>query len=223
MSNPIDIRTLQLLCSRLCHDLIGPVGAINTAIELMGDEGGGALDVEALKVLARSADEANRKLAFFRAVFGLGGNQKTEARLSDLRELTDGLLASGKVTANWDADIPETLPGGVGRILILLAFLAAEALPRGGEVGVRVQAFTDGLGAACIAEGDRAALHSEVEGVLKGEILPDELSARGIPAYVLLLLAEENNAKVEFSSPQAGQIALAVLFSDALPKQAGLD
>ncbi len=217
MNNRVDLRTVQLLCSRLCHDLIGPVGAINTAIELMGDEGGHALDVEALKVMAQSAGEASRKLAFFRAVFGVGGGQETVVQLSDLMDLTNGFLVSSKVAPQWDTDIPATLPGGVGRVLMLLTFLAAEALPRGGKVEIRVQTFTDGLGVACIAKGDRAILPPEIEGVLKGGTTPDELSARGIPAYVLLLLTDENGAAAEFSVPQSGQVALAVLFSDVFP------
>jgi len=220
MNNRVDLRTVQLLCSRLCHDLIGPVGAINTAIELMGDEDAHSLDVEALKVMAKSASEASRKLVFFRAVFGVGGSQETVVQLSDLMDLTDEFLVSRKVAAQWDTDIPRTLPGDVGRVLMLLTFLAAEALPRGGKVEIRVQTFNNGLGVACIAEGDGAILPPEIEGVLKGGTTSDKLSVRGIPAYVLLLLTDENGATVEFSLPQSGQVALAVLFSDGfLTKQ----
>ncbi len=216
MNNPVDLRTMQLLCSRICHDLIGPVSAVNTAVELMGDEEDGSLDTEALKVLARSAEEAGRKLTFFRAVFGQAGSRETPVQVGNLIELTNGVLASGKVTVQWDSEIPAMLPGGVGKVLMLLVFLAAETLPKGGNVGVRVQAFSDGLGVACTAEGDGATLRPEIGGVLSGGTPSDEVSARGIPAYVLMLLAEENDAKVEFSSSQPGQVTLAALLSSGL-------
>jgi len=214
MNNHIDINVLQLLCSRICHDLVGPVGAINTAIELMADEGSGALDGEALSVLMKSAQDANRKLAFFRSVFGLGGGADVVVQQSHLVELTEGILASGKVTANWDVGIPATVSGSAGKIIMLLVFLAAETLPRGGEVTVRVQTFSDGMAAACIAEGEGAVIRPEVEAVLADKTPSTELSARGVPAYVLALLAHKCGATVEFSSPQPGQVALAVLFSD---------
>lgn len=223
MNSPVDLRTMQLLCSRICHDLIGPVSAVTTAVELMGDEEGGALDAEAFKVLARSAEEAGRKVTFFRAVFGLAGDREAPVQVDHLMDLTNGVLASGKVTVEWDTDIPAMLPGGVGKILMLLIFLAAETLPRGGKVGIRVQMFSDGLGVACTAGGDGATLRPEIEGVLADEIPLGELSARGIPAYVLLLLAEENGAKVEFSTSQPGQVTLAALLSDSMPSHAGLE
>lgn len=213
MDNKIDLRTIQLLASRMCHDLVGPVGAINAAVELLGDEDG-ALDAEALKMLAKSAGEANSKLAFFRAVFGLGGSKDQPDQVAQLVELANGVLASGKVKVRWDPDMPATLPGGAGKVVMLLVYLAAEALPRGGEVGVRVQDFSDGLGVACVAEGEGAALREEINDVLKGAAPPEELTARGIPAYLLVLLANNINAKVEFSADQPDQIALAALLSD---------
>ena len=216
MTITVDFRTVQLLCSRMCHDLVGPVGAINTAIELMGEEGGGAMDTEALKVLAKSASEASRKLAFFRAVFGLGGDRDTSVETSQLLDLANGIVASRKISIQWDPAIPSTVSGGIGKILMLQVFLSADALPRGGSIGVRVQAFTDGIAVACIAEGNGAVLHPEVEGVLAGITPQAELTARAVPSYVLALLAAENSAAVQFSTPQPGQVALAVLFSNGL-------
>lgn len=213
MDSDLDLRTLQLLCSRICHDLVGPIGAVNTAIELMEDEDGGALDAEALAVLARSAQEASRKLTFFRAVFGLSGGQETAIQADQLKELTDGILASGKVSAVWEADFPGSLPGAAGKMLMLLVFLASETLPRGGEVNVRAQAFSDGLAVACTAHGEGAALRPEVEAVLAESADSDELSARGVPARILGILVRENDARIEFSTAEDDQVTLAVLFS----------
>jgi len=216
MTSTVDFRTVQLLCSRICHDLVGPVGAINTAIELMGEEGGGALDTEALKVLAKGAGEASRKLAFFRAVFGLGGGRDAPVETARMKDMANGVVATKKVSLQWDPALPGSLAGSISKILMLQVFLAADALPRGGEVGIRVQAFSDGVAVACIAEGSGAVLHPEVEVVLAGKARSEELTARAVPSYVLMLLAKENGASVEFSTPQQGQVALAVLFSKGL-------
>lgn len=212
MDTDTDLRTLQMLCSRICHDLIGPIGAVNTAIELMTDEDD-VLDAEALAMLARSAQEANRKLMFFRAVFGLSGGQETTIQADQLKELTDGILASGKVKAKWDAGFPATLPGGAGKMLMLLMFLAAEALPRGGEIAVRAQTFSDGLGIACVAEGTGVSLKSEITSILDGTSTIDQLSARGIPARILTILAREYDARIEYTSAENGQVTMAVLWS----------
>lgn len=214
MDNDLDLRTLQLLCSRICHDLVGPIGAVNTAIELMEDEDGGALDAEALAVLARSAQEASRKLTFFRAVFGLSGGQETAIQADQLKSLTDGVLASGKVSAVWASDFPAALPGTAGKMLMLLVFLASETLPRGGEIEVRAQSFSDGLAVACTARGEGVALREEVDAVLSDKMPSDQLSARGVPARILTILARENGARIEFTADEEGQVTLAVLLSD---------
>lgn len=214
MESQLDLRTIQLLCSRLCHDLVGPVGAANTAVELMSEDSGGTLDAEALNVLAKSAQEASRKLSFFRAVFGLGGDQSAPSETAQLKELGDGFLASGKVKTLWDESVPDTLPGSAGKLLMLLVFIAAETLPRGGTVTVRVQSFSDGLGIACIAEGEGATLRAEIEDVLKGNAQTIDLSAREIPAHYLLLMANTIGASVEYSSSDAGQVTLAVLIGN---------
>ncbi len=220
MTDKIELRTAQILCSRICHDLVGPVGAINTAIELMQDEGDEALDAEALEVLARSALEAGRKLAFFRTVFGLGAVD-APAKTQGMIDLANGLVASGKVSLQWDPDMPPEFSSISGRILMLLIFSAIEALPRGGGVDIRLQSFSDGDAIACIAEGQGAALHEEVEKTFAGEMSESELTARTIPPYVLMLLARQTGAKIEISQPQQGQVALAVLFADGLTTKGG--
>ena len=67
----IDLKVAQLLSSRLCHDLVGPIGAVNTGLELMEEDSDD--DGAALGLMARSAAEAIRRLAFYRMAFGLGG------------------------------------------------------------------------------------------------------------------------------------------------------
>lgn len=223
MTDQIDLRTLQLLCSRICHDLVGPIGAVNTAIELMGDDDDGALDAEAMAVLARSAQEANRKLTFFRAVFGLSGGQETDMQSDQLQSLSEGLLMSSKVSLRWAPDFPTSLPGSAGKILMLLVFLSAEALSRGGRIDIRAQEFSDGLAVACVAEGDGADLKPEIQSVLADDWSSDQLSARAVPARILAILARENTARIEFSNAEAGQVTLAVLFSNASTGQASLD
>lgn len=216
MTSKINLRTAQLLCSRICHDLVGPIGAVNTAIELMQDEGDDIMDVEAFKVLARSALEANRKLAFFRTVFGLGASYDSTIKTSGLIDLANGLVAAGKVDLLWDQGMPSDIPSISSKILMLQIFLAIEALPRGGAVHIRMQSFSDGDAIACIAEGEGAGFQTEVGNVLDGAMSENELTPRTIPSYVLTLLAEEAGATIELSQSQDGQIALAVLFSNGL-------
>ena len=103
----VDLRVAQLLSSRLCHDLVGPIGAVNTGLELFQE--GFDDDEKALGLVADSAGEASRRLTFFRGAFGFGAGDKGEATLNEARNLAVGLLASGKVALDWPEDADASL------------------------------------------------------------------------------------------------------------------
>ena len=102
MDLKIDIRVAELLASRLCHDLVGPVGAVNNGIELMQDETFGMAD-DALTLAAKSADQASNLLQFFRLAYGMAGHRQG-ADLGPIRELVSGYLSHSKAELDWAAD-----------------------------------------------------------------------------------------------------------------------
>src|SRR5262245_14012335 len=95
-----ELRFAELLCSRLCHDLVSPIGAINNGVELLEEFGGGGSD-EAMGLIASSGRQAARRLQFYRVAFGLAGSQVVQS-VGDVRSLLTGMLEGGKVTLEWD-------------------------------------------------------------------------------------------------------------------------
>ena len=142
IDDAIALKMGQLLCSRLCHDLIGPAAAINAGGELMGEEGEEEVgDVRDL--IVESGRQLAGRLTFFRAVFAQGGTRWAGLTYRQARELAEGYLLGGRVrfdlqaTASGHSD-KTVLPGDTARLLLCLIMLAADALPRGGSVSLRI-------------------------------------------------------------------------------------
>lgn len=217
----VDLKIAQLLVSRLCHDLVGPVGAMNAGLELMEDGMGD--DPAARALLADSAGQASRRLAFFRIAFGSGAGVGGEATLAQVRELAGALLESGKAALDWPEDAPAQPSGAVNpsvaKVMLNLILMATEALPRGGDVGVNFAALDDGLGVAVTAAGEKASLGDDIRYALELEPGPDGeaigLTARNVHAFYAQSLALEMGSRIEFSEASGGEIQFAVLFPKA--------
>lgn len=134
------LRLAQLLCARLCHDLAGPLGGAAAGAELLADEAGDLGDpaAEAVALIAGSVRSAAARLAFLRAALGQGGAPSGSA---GLRRMIEATLADGPVTLDWrDADEGACWEPGAAKLLLNLALLGREALPRGGRLTVEVAA-----------------------------------------------------------------------------------
>ncbi len=202
-TDQVDFRVMQLMCSRLCHDLVGTAGAINAAVELIDDEGGGVIDRDVADLLSRSAAESSRKLAYFRDAFGLGGNTDTQIEFPYIRAQVEGLMGGGKVSFKWNGDATTALPNTTAKLVYLMALLSFEALPRGGLVSFHIQPFSEGLGVACEAEGTGAVLRDNIVSALLGKTTVEELSSREIHAFYAHGLAQSVGAMIEFGTGES--------------------
>ncbi len=215
----VDLKVAQLLVSRVCHDLAGPVGAINGGLELM--EEGMEETGPALELMAKSASEATRRLAFFRIAFGFGAGEGGEATLTEARDLAAGFLKDGKIALDWPDDAEarsSSQPGGpvpplLVKVVLNMVLMASESLPRGGAVGINFAALDEGLGVAVTANGEGAALKDDMHQAMAET--PGELTAHNVHAHFAQSLAGELGARVEHSAGKEGEIRLAVLFPDA--------
>lgn len=212
----VDLRVAQLLCSRLCHDLVGPAGAVSAGAEMLVEEPDAQ---DARDVLARSATEITCKLAFFRAAFGLGGGAATPVRLADVRRLASDYLSGGKVSLAWPggepsaSGIPDAVPDAAAKLILLMVLLSSEALPRGGQVAVHFASLgEDGVGAAIAAEGEGAKLKDEVRAALDGAVADGDLDARNIHAHYARLVSGMLNGELEVSETPGLAVRFGVLF-----------
>jgi histidine phosphotransferase ChpT len=205
----VDLRVAQLLCSRLCHDLIGPVGAINTGFELLEDEAG--LPEGATGLVVRSAREVSRRLAFYRIAFGLGGGDALKPDTA--RAVLTDFLVDSRVDLDWPADPePETrFPGTAVKLLLNLALVARESLPRGGVLSIRLTAAAEGVGLALGASGTGAKLREEIEIVLGSSMAVEDLSARSAPAYLAVCLAADLGTDIAVGGVDGEEVKMTIM------------
>jgi histidine phosphotransferase ChpT len=195
--NAIDFASL--LCSRLCHDLLSPVGALNNGIELLADETDPEMRERCLGLLSESARTSANKLKFYRLAFGAAGGF---ADLIDPREAQiaiEGLFGGdGKIQLGWMVTQP-TLSKTAIKVLMNLALIAGDALVRGGRLDVGAERDGDITEIAIRAEGPRLAVDPEIAATFNGEVDEAALTPRAAAAWLARSLAIENGGSVQVS------------------------
>lgn len=194
MSSAIETTVLELLASRICHDLISPVGAVHNGVEFLEETGvtGGE---EAIGLIAHSAQQAAAKLQAFRLAYGAGGRDPN-IKPADVQKVFSDLTGpDGKVTQEWGADLLSRAgsPEGYCKILMGVMMLAMECLPKGGKISVSL----DGANTIVTAEGPDAAPRQNVKEALEHTLPPDSLDPRLVHPYVLSSLAAQYNFRID--------------------------
>ncbi len=178
MARMTEIEFSALMVSRVCHDLVGPLGAVINGLEVLEDERDQHMREDALKLVASSANQALARIQFMRIAFGAAGSAGAELDLNEVGRLVAGLLEGGKVRLEWN--MPHVYwAKDWAKLLMNAALLAADCLPRGGVVRV---AGSEGARPAfkITAAGQNARVSEEVDRSLRGESQAGALDARGI-------------------------------------------
>lgn len=181
----IDLKILELLASKICHDLVSPVGAINNGVELIEDIGGDVTE-EAMKLIGDSAGQAARRLRLFRLIYGRAGSEST-LTFKEARATIEATLAHTKIQLSFeDESLPEELMDtpGVLKVLLNTILLAEEALIYGGTilVGHAKAPFIGGV--TVKASGREAHLGEQSMAALKGEADTESVTPRSVHAYL---------------------------------------
>jgi histidine phosphotransferase ChpT len=197
--NAIDLASL--LCSRLCHDLLSPVGALNNGLELMADEQDPEMRERCLELLADSARASANKLKFFRLAFGAGGGFADAIDTQEAKAALEGLFGGDhRVDLGWMVE-SDTLPKGTTKLLLNLTLIAGDALVRGGRLDVGAEQSASGTEIAIRAEGPRILLDPTLrETILKGSANGD-VQPRAAGAWLAYSLAAEGGGTIRLSDP----------------------
>jgi histidine phosphotransferase ChpT len=198
--NPVELASL--LCSRLCHDLMSPVGALNNGIELLADETDPDMREKCLSLLSDSARASANKLKFFRLAFGAAGGFGEEIGTQDARSALEGLFADGKVTLGWEVR-EDKLPKDAIKLLLILAMLAGDALVRGGRLDVGAEARGGELEIAVRAEGPRILLDPVLRETLATGGSGGTVEPRAAGAWLAHALAAEAGGSIQLSDPSS--------------------
>ena len=192
----------SLLCSRLCHDLMSPVGALNNGIELMADEQDPEMRDRCLELLADSARATANKLKFFRLAFGAGGGFGDLIDANEARVALEGIFgAERRIELGWMV-ADEKLSKGAMKLLLNLALIAGDALVRGGRLDIGAETTSDGLEIAIRSEGPRVMLDAGLREMLTNGAPSDgNVEPRAAGAWLAKALAEEAGGTIQLSEP----------------------
>ena len=187
----------SLLCSRLCHDLLSPVGALNNGIELLADEHDPEMRARCLDLLGESARASANKLKFFRLAFGAAGGFADQVDTREARVAIEGLFGGdGRIQLGWMVDEP-TMSKSALKVLLNIVLIAGDALVRGGRLDVGAEKHDAGLDIVVRAEGPRIVLDPELAKVLRGETDEQEIAPRAAAAWLVHLLVDEAGGEVQ--------------------------
>ncbi|MEB3703033.1 Histidine phosphotransferase C-terminal domain [Candidatus Bealeia paramacronuclearis] len=195
----------ELLCSRLCHDLITPVGAINTGLELFDEHAGGKSgdSEEILNLIRQSAIAASSRLSFYRAAFGSSGGG---IALGDVKRHVERFFTPSKLTFSWEEPFEPNLNiPQWGRLLLNIVLWINECAPRGGELKIKVPQEHH-LCAEIELEGDHITVSPDGKSALLGEAPLKDLTPRTIQPYLLSLLGKSANVVFEITQTNARRI-----------------
>ena len=200
-----------LLCSRLCHDLLSPVGALSNGLELLADEKDPEMRKRCFELLDQSARISTDKLKFFRLAYGAAGGFGDEVPSDEPRELVHGLIAANeRVEFEW-AVADATLPKPAVKVLLNLASIAIDALVRGGTLAIGAERREGATEIAVRAAGPRVAFDGNIGKALDGSLATRELSGKTAPAHMIRLLTEELGGGLQYALSAEALVMGAVL------------
>ena len=211
--NHVDLASL--LCSRLCHDLMSPIGALNNGIELLADETDPDMREKCLELLADSARASANKLKFFRLAFGAAGGFGEEIDTHEAEIALEGLFGpERRIELGWVVK-DEKLPKGAVKLLLNLAMLAGDALVRGGRLDVGAERRNGEVELAVRAEGPRILLDPSLRDTLANGVDGGTVEPRAAGAWLAHNLVTEAGGSLQLSDPESE----ALMIGASLPRQ----
>ena len=204
-----DLELAAMLSSRLCHDLVGPVGAIANGLEILEEDQNGEMRDQALALLNHSAREATLRLEFYRMAFGAPGGLEATVSGEEVRRVVCAHYETGRI--ELDCRLPDgAMDQAAVRMLLNLILIAAECLPRGGKLTVNAQRINGdgpgGLDIAIVAEGQDAAIKENTETLLGDQAGSEGISAHTVQTYFTKRLAEDLGADIRYDATQEGRV-----------------
>jgi histidine phosphotransferase ChpT len=186
-----------LLCSRVCHDVISPVGAIVNGLEVLEDENDASMRDFAFDLIRKSAKQASARLQFARLAFGAAGSAGASIDLGDAEQVARGMFQDDKLTFSWSA--PRALfPKNRVKLLLNLIMIAINAVPRGGSVAVTVSGDAERCEFVLRSKGLNARIPPQAEALIAGSPEGGTVDAHGIQPFYAGMVARAAGMRVTF-------------------------
>lgn len=190
MTFTVDRRVAELLCSRICHELVAGVAAINNGVELIS-EIDPSMSEEAMALIGSSAKQASARVQYYRMAYGFAGYDA----LPSMATVTALIAGLTETESRYKLEPPAggqpaALQPGWGKLLLNMSVLAMECLPKGGTVAPSLAAADGKTVLSVIGRGEEARMPDRYRGMLDGAAEPGEVSALNVHAFYTMALAE---------------------------------
>ena len=211
MTDTDTVDLAALLCSRLCHDLLSPVGAMTNGLELLAEEKDPEMRKRCMELLEQSARTSADKLKFFRLAFGAAGGFGSSVAVAEPKALIDALVAGNeRITVQWALGV-DALPKAAVKVLLNLAHIGIDALIRGGTLDIGAESRGGASEIVVRATGPRIAFDGDIGRALEGSLPIADLSSRTAPAWMLQQLAQQQGGGLQFALSDDALVMGAVL------------
>jgi len=196
-----------LLCARLCHDLLGPVGALGNGLELLALDQDPAMRRQTLELMTSSSAAVAAKLKFFRLAFGTGGDMAQRLPITGVQTVINDFYAlRPNIRLGWVVNGVD-LPHPMARLLAVFAMLAGDALLRGGDLDIAVDHTGPASEIVVRAAGERIAFDAEHRLAMEGGSVP-YFDTRTVPAQLAARLADRFGMTLQISPPESAKLLL---------------
>lgn len=181
-----------LLCSKVCHDIISPVGAINNGLELL-DEGGA--DEDAMMLIRDSARNASSRLQFARIAFGAAGSSGMQIDTGDAEAVATAYFRGEKPSLTWEGE-RALLPKNMVKLLLNLLLISGSTIPRGGSIHVTLSDLHTTPRFTLRSAGPMVRVPPKFLELHSGRAQEEPIDAHSVQAYYTLLLAREAGMQI---------------------------
>lgn len=203
-----NMKFAALLCSRLCHDLVNPVGAFSNGLEILGEEDDPDMRRQVIDLLSHSAYQTAQRLQFFRLAFGAAGGFGETVAATVARDAAAAYFSGGKTMFDWGDNVGELSRDGL-KILLNLILVGGECLLRGGRIAVGSGRNGGGLEMRVTAEGERLMFKPETAAALNAATPVDQLDPKTAPAYLAAVTARDLGGELTFDQLDERALQLA--------------
>ncbi len=212
MDNADNVAILELLASKICHDLISPVGAISNGIEILEDMEG-EIDPDITNLIAFSATQANAKLKTMRLSYGIGGSDSS-IKAQDVHKIFGEFISGEKrLSQDWNphADLGIEPQAGFSKMLMLSLMLIIDGLPKGGVISVK----SGGENTTIVTgQGENAGFRDEYLHAIEHKTPISKLDPKLVHAYITGLLASNYGFEISINKTENNFISLRLKYTN---------
>ncbi len=191
------VKLSELLCSKLCHDLVSPISAVNNGMEFI-DEDKSDLNDQAIELVKKSSEQASRKLSYYRVSMGSAAPEDI-MQFNDVVDLIENFVQDKNLSVGWVVDgyTGNNINKLIGKVLMNLVLICYDTLTRSGHIEITLSEDIIKPNITINVSGEICTLHIDIKSIFQTEVSEALLTVRNVLAYYCKQLALESSKSIE--------------------------